>query len=401
MTNLNFPDASDYADFNIESGLNDMLLAADQAWRKDETLDLSSGNASPSIDLARRTMLWRLSGVATSGRTVTLPAVAKPYLVQLPEAATDTVDIIKGSTTLTHPIGATRWYYSGSGANDLVSPDIPGGGINSVTPSDYVGCIVQLGPGEVSVTGQVRTALDLRTKVIDTHGFHENVTNPTRITIPDGVDYVIFRVGLLIQTNIGTPRLELIVDKNGGGSVGVAMQSLSGTQDDRHGKTYETGPISVTSGDYFEFVFRSNEGGTRTLEQTGTWFECQVVGGPLFEGAYAGVPYDVEMGYVAATPGATTVIYKRMVAEDIRFPPDFAASVASVDTNPSGTTTIDIDDDGVTIGTLAFDTSGVPTFATVSNTEKLVAAGSRIEFVTQGSVNGIAGIAATLKGLVD
>lgn len=398
MTNLNFPDVVPYTGPNVETGINDALLAADMAARRDVTLDLSAGNAAPTAEEARRTMLWRLSGVATSGRSVTLPAVAKPYLVYLPLSASDPVDIIKGSTTLSHPVGSMKWYYAGSGANDLYSPVIYGGGIQSVTGSDFVGCAVGLTATDETIAGNTDIFWNWYRRYRDTHGFHENVTNPDRFTIPDGVDKVEFLISWAFASGLFNERVETRIVKNGLTAFpGEQLHTtIAGGQSGAY--MFRSGPIDCTSGDYFQIGSFVARAGTFTLNTEKMLCVMRVVGGALFDGAYSAVPVDVKMQYVSGTPSTSSVIYKRLLTQRATFPANFAGSIASVLNPPSSTTTLDVKDNGSTIGTIQFDTAGDVTFATTSGTEKTVDAGDRITIETQGSVNGIAGIAATLKG---
>ena len=115
------------------------------------------------------------------------------------------------------------------------------------------------------------------------------------------------------------------------------------------------------------------------------------------------VAYDIPLSF-ADTPSADSqLIGKVMIVRDVAFAADFAGSYGHVGTNPSITYAIDVQDDGVSIGTISISTGGVFTFTTTSGTAKTVAAGSRLEFYApSGSPLDwtIADIAATLYGTV-
>lgn len=401
MTNLSIPDVADFSNHNVESGFNDAALALDQAWRRDQTLDLSSGNVAPTVADAQRTMLYRLDGVATSGRTFTYPALEKPFLVSLPDSATNTVDVIKGSTTLTHPIGAYKWYFSGAGANDLWSPQIAGGAVQSVVGTDFLGAIAGIDANFFnSLTGNTADVqIEWHRTFFDNIGAHDPATNNTRLTIPTGVTRVNFFASLAFDSVTFTERNEVLISKNGGLFPGEIIKVRS-SNSERCVLTFESGPVAVSAADYFEVICFVARAGTFTIREQESWFGFEVLGGALFDGAYNAVPNDVVMPFFSGTPGTTTVIHKQVMTQGGTFPDDFAGSQAHVGTNPSGTTTFDIDKNGTTVGTVAFDTSGVPTFATTGGATS-VAPGDRIEIVTQGSVNSIADIAVTLKGFVE
>lgn len=398
MTNLSVPDVSDFTNHNFEVGFNDAALALDQAWRRDQTLDLSSGNVAPAVADAQRTMLYRLDGVATSGRTFTYPALEKPFMISLPDSATNTVDIKKGTTTLTHPIGAYKWYFSGAGANDLWSPEIAGGAVQSAVGTDFLGAVVGIDPN-FTLTGDTTFIVDWDRQFFDNIGAHDPATQVTRLTIPTGVTRVNFYVMGGLVEGLAGERLELYVAKNGGAFPGEVIKVRTGTGEPPY-MSFETGPISCAATDYFQVKGFCKRTGTFNLENTVTGWGMEVIGGAMLDGAYNAVPNDVKMPFFSGVPGTTTVIHKQVMTQPGTFPDDFAGSQADVGTNPSGTTTFDIDKNGSTVGTVAFSTAGVPTFATTGGATS-VAAGDRIEIVTQGSVNAIADIAITLKGFVE
>lgn len=114
------------------------------------------------------------------------------------------------------------------------------------------------------------------------------------------------------------------------------------------------------------------------------------------------VAYDVPLSF-AGTPDAGALIGKLVTVRDIEFDADFAGSAGHVGTNPDATFEIDVQDDGVSIGTISISTGGVFTFTTDGSTAKTVLAGSRIEFVADSDSPAeatVSDIAATLKGTV-
>jgi len=109
-------------------------------------------------------------------------------------------------------------------------------------------------------------------------------------------------------------------------------------------------------------------------------------------------PYDVGSGF-SDVPTTAQVLEVIMIARELVFPANFAGSVGDITTNPTGSFVIDVDDDGVTIGTITISTGGAFTFATTSGTAKTVAAGSKLEFIAPVSVDATAaGAVWTLLG---
>lgn len=114
----------------------------------------------------------------------------------------------------------------------------------------------------------------------------------------------------------------------------------------------------------------------------------------------ASIPYDIPLSF-SGTPDGGALIGKLIVVRDITFAANFSGSVGHVGTNPDATFAIDVQDDGVSIGTISISTGGVFTFTTSGGTAKTVASGSRIEFyapTNSPAEETIADIAATLLG---
>ena len=111
--------------------------------------------------------------------------------------------------------------------------------------------------------------------------------------------------------------------------------------------------------------------------------------------------YDIPLSFADTPDTDSQLIGKFSIVRDVYFSANFSGSYGHIGTNPSITYDIDIQDDGVSIGTISISTGGVFTFTTTSGTAKTVAAGSRLEFYApSGSPVDwtAADIAATLYG---
>jgi hypothetical protein len=112
------------------------------------------------------------------------------------------------------------------------------------------------------------------------------------------------------------------------------------------------------------------------------------------------VAYDLPLSF-AGTPTAGQLMGKLMVVRDVSLSANFSGSYGHVGSNPAATFAIDVQDNGVSIGTISISTGGVFTFTTSSGTAKTVSAGHRLEFYAPANSpadSSIANIAATLKG---
>jgi hypothetical protein len=85
------------------------------------------------------------------------------------------------------------------------------------------------------------------------------------------------------------------------------------------------------------------------------------------------------------TPEAGAIIQRVRIGRAITIPANMAGGAGGVATNPDATWDVDVQDDGVSIGTISVSTGGVVTFTTVGGTAKSVAAGSEINFVAPSS----------------
>jgi hypothetical protein len=101
--------------------------------------------------------------------------------------------------------------------------------------------------------------------------------------------------------------------------------------------------------------------------------------------------------FFSGTPDVSVTIWEHIVAYAVDFPDDFANSRGRVGTNPSATTTLDIQKNGSTVGTAQISTGGVFTFATSGGATSLVA-GDRISLVTPSNLNGLVNLSLTFLG---
>lgn len=117
-------------------------------------------------------------------------------------------------------------------------------------------------------------------------------------------------------------------------------------------------------------------------------------------GGGSSAAYDLPISYAGGPPTSSEIISAMVVPRAVNLSADFAGSYGYIGTNPTASFVISVQDDGVEIGTVTISTSGGFSFATVSGTAKVIAAGSRIEFVAPATTDATAAyILATLAGL--
>ena len=113
---------------------NDATAALGDAVANQFLVDLTSGNVSITAAQYRSAVFFNCANVGTSGRTVTVPEVEREFtLFECPAANTNTISLIRGSTTLTLSPGRVYLVRTDGTANGLVARDI--GGVSE--PSDH------------------------------------------------------------------------------------------------------------------------------------------------------------------------------------------------------------------------------------------------------------------------
>lgn len=113
------------------------------------------------------------------------------------------------------------------------------------------------------------------------------------------------------------------------------------------------------------------------------------------------VPYDVAMAF-SGVPGNLEVMLRTVIVRDLTLSANLASSAGDIGTTPTATTVLDVQDDGVSIGTISISTADVFTFTTQGGTSKVVLAGSVLTIVNQATADATAAnISVTLFGTAD
>lgn len=115
---LNLPELEEDQDAP-ELTANEAIAALADAVQDDYSVDLSAGSVTLNSTQYRSAYRFSCDGVATSGRTVTLPAVKRMVVVVVPATASNTVSLIKGSVTLTLTPGVQYLVHTDGTANGL------------------------------------------------------------------------------------------------------------------------------------------------------------------------------------------------------------------------------------------------------------------------------------------
>lgn len=138
-------------------------------------------------------------------------------------------------------------------------------------------------------------------EVYDTDGFHDNVTNNSRLTVPAAYDgrYAVIKVSVRLSLVGASSTGSLQVLKNGAafthGGVNSVFSSGSGTV----WVEVESQPILLATGDYFEIQGFCNDTSV-TRDANGSFFSIEILP-TTFQGVVAVLNADATANYTTAT----------------------------------------------------------------------------------------------------
>lgn len=139
-------------------------------------------------------------------------------------------------------------------------------------------CMVRKDVDQVAVdymTAAVNVAWNQ--EVYDDGGWHDNVTNNSRLTVPSGVSRV--RVGGTIVASASTASIMMSLGITKGSSAsfdGRAGHAVTNSPNSLTRASVSTGPIPVVAGDYFELQFQvtTDNSINITAGQSNFWIEA-------------------------------------------------------------------------------------------------------------------------------
>lgn len=150
-----------------------------------------------------------------------------------------------------------------------------------ITPAQsmrFMGARVYVGTTLTTQDIRVLGALAFNTEDFDTDGFHDNVTNNTRLTIPSdkNIKYVELTGCIACDLDTNDTWRRLMIVKNGTTAVGEITRSEAGSG--LWGLNVSSGPLSVISGDYFELWAQTESDASISILQNSTYFSIKVLG---------------------------------------------------------------------------------------------------------------------------
>jgi hypothetical protein len=126
-----------------------------------------------------------------------------------------------------------------------------------------------------SIPNAAMTSLSWPTETMDTHGFHESVTNPSRVTIPAGQAGLYTIGGVWVPTGVvGTSATRVLARVLLNGAEVWGTELPGGV----YSSPQLTTELQLAVGDYIQFAVYQNSGAAKTTFTTSTGMYVRKVG---------------------------------------------------------------------------------------------------------------------------
>lgn len=209
-----------------------------------------------------------LTSAPTARATITVPNIARRVVFFVNDLSFDAVVTVSGQS-------ATAGVISPSDTGVFAADEF---GIRQ-TGSDFpvfAGVKINNASDLTTFDMSAGAAVTFDTEAFDTHGFHEGVTNPERITIP--AEFAGYYVNLTANVRVQLITADTIINMNiredGATSRASGTNHVGTTTVEMN---IATGPIQVSSGTYFEMLPASVDTSV-TLHAGRTIFALRVIG---------------------------------------------------------------------------------------------------------------------------
>jgi len=236
----------------------------------DRVKETTTTTGTGTITLAGAVSGYRaMSGVVTDGAYV-------PYIIEASDGGWETG---YGLFTATGTTLARSFIKSSSNSGAAIT--LPAG-THTVSVgfighmAGYRGAIVY-NSADQSIPDFTLTALEFNSETSDSDGFHDLVTNNSRLTVPDWVSNVRLTGGVTFAAN--NAGLRSVQTRKNGGYTALHMAVSGPPSNSDLNITFGliSGIVSVSPGDYFELVVRQTSGAALNVTVGGTWFNIEVI----------------------------------------------------------------------------------------------------------------------------
>ena len=224
-------------------------------------LEIVNGGANKKI---KGSTLLGPTPASTSSTSYTF-GLADAFRTKIFDSSSAQTATIPPNSTIPFPIGTRiRCFRKGAGSVKIV----PDSGVTFRLPTGFrprrtMGALVGLSADGGAIDASPGYLVGFDTEVYDTDGFHDNVTNNSRLTIPSGLGIKKIRLtGQLYGTNVtSTTYTTLIINKNGS-EIGTGLPYIGGGTITNLSKNASSGELSCVDGDYFELTYSASDTST-------------------------------------------------------------------------------------------------------------------------------------------
>jgi hypothetical protein len=144
------------------------------------------------------------------------------------------------------------------------------------TGAAFSGALVKKANDQNTADYTTATAITWDSEVYDEGGWHESVTNPSRLTVPSGVTRVRVSTGVVLGNVTGDLWVLLSIRKGGSASFDGYTAHRSETGSSPH--VTITSPVyAVSAGDYFEAFLQLETDTSITVTAATAWFAIEKV----------------------------------------------------------------------------------------------------------------------------
>jgi hypothetical protein len=150
----------------------------------------------------------------------------------------------------------------------------------------------------------------------------------------------------------------------------------------------DTGGIWITSGVAYKFILK--DANAITIDTIDNVVVGEIAGSSTST-------YEVKLTYTG-TPGAQAWMGGDEIVRSVTFPVNLVGSNGAVITAPGANYVISVRKNGTEVGTVTFDTSGVPTFATTGGATVSCVNGDALDFYAPDTAGTAANFKITLVG---
>lgn len=228
-----------------------------------ETDVLEIVNSGSNKRVKASTLLGPTPATVTTG-TYTF-ALGDAFRTKVFDSSSAQVNTIPTNASVAFPIGTRiRCYRKGTGSVKIV----PDTGVTLRLPTGFrprrtMGALVGLSTDGGSIDASAGVLVGFDTEEYDTDGFHDNVTNNSRLTIPSGLGIKKVRLtGQLFGINVTSTTYTIIVLFKNGAGLTTGLFYQGGGQISNLSKNAVSPEIVCADGDYFEIQYSTNDTAT-------------------------------------------------------------------------------------------------------------------------------------------